>query len=670
MTVNWANTAKHVFERDFDIIQTISKYRISLVYDPMERVIIEILEKKGVSINNSSLFLGLAIWEYNTFVNYQLYWRVSIWSEYLDVFWNEYRGLLKKCINSFCLENGMSWEVFQAVESIYHWKSTRDLAANYSAPFSVRFKVKKTDNEEYKEQITSTIKEQEIRNKTIKDTKCEKEEMDEIVFDNYWDACVPYESNLYSIGRFIKKVIDIDNSLVNNEFVDEIGQAALCPNYVQIIENNLRRNLVEVFFYSIQDNKKVAKLLFEALEEFIPNTFNHRVELIIAPLVAILACNLKNKGCLYPMQFVKHEFTPTLGSVMDDVMQDGSTIISYNGDFSSLIEQWGKWKGIETPSEDECNLIFALVCGLQNGKESLFEYYYKKLSNQNCKSFLEAVIKLKNICSSLDKDIINTYLDDRGIDYGYEGYRNEEGLLYVSGPARDISTMIRDLDIPANSSTKQMDIVENTPTQTTTQTTDVHTNTPNDDNLNVRKRAETWPLPLDFFETDYIDNTSNEGDYIPGFLSGIVDFSLIGTDVTGKAMINGVWLSKYFSNFIEELATKGCFKNDVETKLAFAHALTGRRIKQGIKWKGSTFRRWANVICYITWKLYGGKYKYISKAFPELSETKLGKSYAKNLKNYTEIKDAIDVFLNKVVFLYSNKQEIDTQETEQPSSPE
>jgi len=449
MTVDWENTAKLVFEKDLDTIQTISRFIISVSYDPMESVIIEKLEKEGVSIKNSSLFLGLAIWEYNTFVNYHLYWRVSIWSTYLYVFWNEYRALLKKYINDFCDENEIPWEVFQAVESIYHWKSTRELATNYSAPFSVIFEVNKNADNPNNGQTISTQKEHGIRNKTNKDTKCEKDSMVEIVFDNYWDACVPIKSNLYSIGLFQKKAIDVDNALINKEFIDEIEQVALCPNYVKIIENNLRRNLVEVFFYSIQDNKGIGKLLFEALEEFIPNTFYHRMEVIIAPLVAILDFYLNNKECLYPMQFVKYEFSPILSNVYDDLLYVNNSVkIKIDGNYSSLIEQWGKWRGIEVPPEDECNLIFALVCGLQSGRESLFEYYYKKLSNQKCQSFLESVMELYHICSSLDDKTINSYLDNRAIDYGWEGYRNEEGLLHVSGPARNINTMICDLDIP------------------------------------------------------------------------------------------------------------------------------------------------------------------------------------------------------------------------------
>ena len=76
-------------------------------------------------------------------------------------------------------------------------------------------------------------------------------------------------------------------------------------------------------------------------------------------------------------------------------------------------------------------------------------------------------------------------------------------------------------------------------------------------------------------------------------------------------------------------------------------------------------------MCYLTWRLYGGKYDYISKVFPELLRIKkLQNSYAKNLKKYDGITSAIDVFLNKVKYLYSNKQEEDTQVPEQPSSPE
>lgn len=433
---------------------------------------------------------------------------------------------------------------------------------------------------------------------------------------------------------FLKGVTKTSFTIVDKEFIDRIENANTGHDFAKIIENNLHRNLVEVFFRSIINDKKTAKLVFEAFEDFVPCTFNHEVELIIAPLLAIQNFRLEGFNYFYPMQMVKHEFSPDGDIVFQDLLNEIKSVSSETrGTLTSLVEQWGQWRGIVAPSGDLCNLVFATVLGLHSGWEADSEYFSKKISDNKCKAFVEAVIKLGRICSTIDQCIIESYLTDRSVNYGFKGFVNEDGLLRVSGPPRDINTMICDLDIPMNSGTRQENVVDNSPAETSILATRVHTNTPNGDNHYTLKRAETWPLPLDFFETDYIDTTCNEGDYIPGFLSDIVDFSLIGTDVTGRAMIKSQKLSILFCKFIDNLALKGCFNDDDETKLAFAHALTGRRIKQGVKWKESTYWKWTNVMCYLTWRLYGGKYDYISIVFPELSRIKkLGKSYANNLR--------------------------------------
>lgn len=653
MTDFWNSFANRLFERDLDDIQIFADYYIGS--DSIGSIIIKAIEKKGITINNHELLLSLAIWEYNALVNSHLYLKAGIRDLYLVAVKNRTIG--------FCNENKMPLELFYEIESVYHWKATRQLAADYSAPMSLSYNLKSTKNEN----------KGSCGNQSPKIAEPNNVNSEVVVFDNYWDVCTPLETHINSIGLFLKGVTKTSFTIVDKEFIARIEDANTGHDFVKIIENNLRRNLVEVFFCSIINDKETAKLVFEAFEDFVPRTFNHEVELIIAPLIAIHSFCLEGLNYLYPMQMVKHEFSPDGNIVFQDLMNEiKSGSMQIRGTLVSLVEQWSKWRGIAAPSEDLCNLIFATVLGLQGGRKADSEYFSKKISDNNCRAFVETVIKLGQICSSIDQGIIESYLKDRDVNYGFKGYVNEDGLLSVSGPPRDINTMICDLDIPINSVTRQADIDEKVPTETTIQATAVHANTHNGDKHYIIKRAETWPLPSDFFETDYIDTTCNEGDYIPGFLSGIVDFSLIGTDITGNAMKKGAILSSYFTELINALASKGCFNNDNETKLAFAHALTGRRIKQGVKWKESTYWKWTNVMCYLTWRLYGGKYNYISKVFPELSGKQLGKSYADNLNDKNDkkrIKEVIDVFLNKVIYLYSEKQEIDNQELEQLSTP-
>lgn len=444
MTNSEANIARLLFEKDLDTVRMISMFRIRCQNNSLEGIIIEELRKKGYAIHKENLFIGLAIWMYSSFVNYHLYSYAGIWEEY--------QIAAKNLVHDFCIENDLPLECFQAIESVYHWKSTRKLAANYSAPLSILFELKATDNESSKKLKESTTQNSEsVEKPSGKCANHTEKGITVIEFDNYWDACIPFESNLFSIGLFLQNPTESGNSIIDKEFINRIENADVQDSYVDIIENNLRRNLIEVFFYSMQNDKKVAKLVFEAMESFIPITFNHRIELIIAPLVAIREFLFNKKGHLFPMSFVKHEFSTNQRIVCDDLIITKniiSTGLRYEGDYSSLFEQWGKWRGIETPSEEVCNLIFALILGLRSGREEDSRYFFKKLSFQNCQSFYEAVLKLKEVCSALDSTVINTYLEERDERYGTNYYIDESGLLNVSGTPRDINTILHDLDIP------------------------------------------------------------------------------------------------------------------------------------------------------------------------------------------------------------------------------
>lgn len=444
MTNSETNLARLLFEKDLNTIRMISMSRIRCQNNFLEGIIIEELRKKGYTILKENLFIGLAIWVYNSFVNYHLYSYAGIWEEY--------QIAVKNLIHDFCIENDLPLECFQTVESVYHWKSTRKLAANYSAPLSILFKLKTTDYESSKNLEESTTRNSEsVEKPSDRLANYTEKGITIIEFDNYWDACIPFESNLFSIGLFLQSPTESDNSIIDKEFINRIENADVQDSYVDIIENNLCRNLIEVFFYSMQDDMRVAKLVFEAMESFIPITFNHRIELIIAPLVAIREFLFNKKSYLFPMSFVKHEFSTNQRIVCDDLIITKniiSTGLRYEGDYSSLFEQWGKWRSLETPSEEVCNLIFSLILGLRGGREADSRYFFKKLSSQNCQSFYEAVLKLKEVCSALDSAVIDTYLEERDERYGTNYYIDESGLLYVSGTPRDINTILHDLDIP------------------------------------------------------------------------------------------------------------------------------------------------------------------------------------------------------------------------------
>lgn len=402
------NIARLLFEKDLEDIRFFAEYCFSSYSDSVEGVVIERLKSKGYSVNDWEFFLALAIWECNTFVNSHLYTKTGIFAVYQDA--------LKKHLCAFCEENKIPYQLFQEIESIYHWKSTRKYAAEYSSPLSISFK--------------NNLDE-------------------EVEFNNYWDVCTPIDSSIISVGLFLHDLIDIDALIIDKDFLERIEQIDLRHNYVEIVENNLRRNLVETLFYSVQSDKQLAKLVFEALETFIPNTFDQKVESITAPLTSIIGFCHHEFGHLLPMQLVKHEFSPDLNIVFADLMNDRKTgQLHIEGSMSSLVGQWSKWRWIIAPPDDLCNMVFALVLCLQDGREDDYYYFYKKLPNLNCQSFLEDAAKLKNICASIDAETIDTYLRERVVDYGFAGYVNEEGLWHVSGPARDINTIVCDLRIP------------------------------------------------------------------------------------------------------------------------------------------------------------------------------------------------------------------------------
>ena len=649
------NIAKQLFENDLKDVQINSRDIPIHSTDTIEGVIVETLKDKGIIVDNYDFLIGIAIWEYNVYVNKYLYENACVWNGYQDA--------VNKYINEYCKKYDIPHEVLQAIESAYHWKSTRKLASEYSAPISVIY------SQKTRQSISGETEFEKKWNAYIpQDTSQSDSEIAE--FDNFWDACVPCESGIIPIGLLLRNAIDINNTIVDKDFINRIESIEVCYGYVAIINDALRRNLVDAFFYYKQSNLKVAQLVFEALEYFVPSTFNHSLNLILAPLVAIHGLYLTENGYLTPMKYLEHNYHSKDGFTDDLFVSNVQLVFNVRGSFAPLVKQWEEWRGLVLPCKNLCNMIFSVVLGLQEGKEADSNYYYKKITDKNCKKFVDDVLRIKSICSSLDEGFIDSYLQDREDKSGRFIRIDKESFHIDSCPPRDINSMICDLDIPTRSGAAQIDEAENASPKKVAQPVNNPT-CPHDNTSLILKRAETWPLPFDFFETDYIDETCKEGDYIPGFLSGIVDFSLIGTDVTGEAMKKGFQLSGYFSELINALAKEGCFKNDDETKLAFARALTGRRIKRGVKWEGSTFGKWANVMCYLTWRLYGGKYDYISKVFPELLRIKkLQNSYAKNLKKYDGITSAIDVFLNKVKYLYSNKQEEDTQVPEQPSSPE
>ena len=632
------NIARLLFEKDFEDIRFFAEHRFSSYSDSVEGVVIERLKSKGYSVNDWELFLALAIWECNTFVNSHLYTKTGIFAVYQDA--------LKTHLCAYCEENKIPYQIFQEVESIYHWKSTRRYAAEYSSPLSISFK-----------------------------NNLDKE----VEFNNYWDVCTPINSSIISVGLFLHDLIDIDALIIDKEFLERIEQIDLRHNYAEIVENNLRRNLVETLFYSVQSDKKLAKLIFEALETFVPSTFNQKVESIIAPLTSILGFCHHEFGHLLPMQLVKHEFSPDLNIVFADFMNDRKTgQLHIEGTMSSLVGQWSKWRWIIAPPDDLCNMVFALVLGLQDGREDDYHYYYKKLPNLNCQSFLEDAVKLRNICASLDADTIDTYLRERAVNYGFAGYVNEEGLWHVLGPARDINTIVCDLDIPPSSVLQLTDNGNGSigvkPNQTAQTSSPQKTALINSDG----SKSAGWPLPSDFFEPEYRDHSCPKEEYIHGFLSHKdlkVDFSLAPlkskdeNDTRGKQIwLDYVHLRDNFTVLINNIAQQGYIKNTDEEKLALAHALTGRRVIKVKKvcWEKPSLTKSTddgfNGICFLTQKLHGGKYGSITRVFNGVlkdGESRIPcASYADNANpNFKEI---VESFVNsvkalKVIYIESPK---------------
>lgn len=615
------NIARLLFEKDLEDIRFFAEYCFSSYSDSVEGVVIERLKSKGYSVNDWEFFLALAIWECNTFVNSHLYTKTGIFAVYQDA--------LKKHLCAFCEENKIPYQLFQEIESIYHWKSTRKYAAEYSSPLFISFK--------------NNLDE-------------------EVEFNNYWDVCTPIDSSIISVGLFLHDLIDIDALIIDKDFLERIEQIGLRHNYVEIVENNLRRNLVETLFYSVQSDKKLAKLVFEALETFIPNTFDQKVESITAPLTSIIGFCHHEFGHLLPMQLVKHEFSPDLNIVFADLMNDRKTgQLHIEGSMSSLVGQWSKWRWIIAPPDDLCNMVFALVLCLQDGREDDYYYFYKKIPNLNCQSFLEDAAKLKNICASIDAETIDTYLRERVVDYGFAGYVNEEGLWHVSGPARDINTIVCDLGIPLSSVTQQTDngigpIGEQS--KQTAQTSGLQ------ESASIYRDgsrcADGWPLPTGFFEPEYQDHSCREDDYIPGFLSYkdlMVDFSRAPLkNKDEKVWLDYANLSESFSVLIDNIAQQGYIENTVENKLALAHALTGRRVIKAkkVRWRKPILTKSTddgfNGICFLTQKLHGGKYGSITRVFNGVlrdGDKRIpSASYADNAN--PDFKEIVETFVNSV----------------------
>ena len=127
MTDFWNSFANRLFERDLEDILTFTEYHNGS--DSIGSIIIKAIEEKGITIKNRKQLLSLAIWEYNTFVNSHLYLKAGIRDIYLDA--------VKNRTYAFCNDNNIPLELLHEIESVYHWKATRQLAAEYTAPMSV-----------------------------------------------------------------------------------------------------------------------------------------------------------------------------------------------------------------------------------------------------------------------------------------------------------------------------------------------------------------------------------------------------------------------------------------------------------------------------------------------------------------------------------------------------
>ena len=117
MTNSETNLARLLFEKDLNTIRMISMSRIRCQNNSLEGIIIEELRKKGYTILKENLFIGLAIWVYNSFVNYHLYSYAGIWEEY--------QIAVKNLIHDFCIENDLPLELFRTIINIIQIENYR-----------------------------------------------------------------------------------------------------------------------------------------------------------------------------------------------------------------------------------------------------------------------------------------------------------------------------------------------------------------------------------------------------------------------------------------------------------------------------------------------------------------------------------------------------------------
>ena len=179
--------------------------------------------------------------------------------------------------------------------------------------------------------------------------------------------------------------------------------------------------------------------------------------------------------------------------------------------------------------------------------------------------------------------------------------------------------------------------------------------------------ANDWPLPDDFFEPAYIDDDCPQNEYFPEFLENLPRYG--GKDVQNSKYSEAELreLSRLFSEFINKLASKGYIQDDKDTKLALAHALTGRRVISTVKrveWRKPTTSATPldhqNSISYLIRTLYpkninslgenGSKYAHILTVFDGLKDTSPGSNAADNIRK-SKIKEVVEDFLDAVMII-------------------